>query len=197
MFEQMTGGRLQFAEPDDVRLLEDEHSVDLAGLTFGVRHAPGTHPDPRCSWTDAQGDIRRSCIPVTCCSPVRSDALDLPGGDTAQMMRSLSSVVLPQPRRWWCSRPREQTTIGQELTGNLFWNRPALLNLQQPPGVACEPAAAPRGVPEYPPGVSADFLAVRNTLGRAAELGGYGYIELPVFEDTAVFVSRVGDPPMS
>ena len=52
---------------------------------------------------------------------------------------------------------------------------------------------APRGVPEYLPGVSADFLAVRNTLGRAAELGGYGYIELPVFEDTAVFVRGVGE----
>ena len=58
--------------------------------------------------------------------------------------------------------------------------------------MACEPAAAPRGVPEYLPGVSADFLAVRNTLGRAAELGGYGYIELPVFEDTAVFVRGSG-----
>ena len=52
---------------------------------------------------------------------------------------------------------------------------------------------APRGVPEYLPGVSADFLAVRNTLGRAAELGGYGYIEMPVFEDTAVFVRGVGE----
>ncbi|MCU0278080.1 MAG: histidine--tRNA ligase [Candidatus Nanopelagicales bacterium] len=52
---------------------------------------------------------------------------------------------------------------------------------------------APRGVPEYLPPVSEDFLAVRNTLGRAAQLGGYGYIELPVFEDTAVFVRGVGE----
>ena len=52
---------------------------------------------------------------------------------------------------------------------------------------------APRGVPEYLPPDSADFLAVRNTLGRAAELAGYGYIELPVFEDTAVFVRGVGE----
>jgi histidyl-tRNA synthetase len=48
-------------------------------------------------------------------------------------------------------------------------------------------------VPEYLPPVSADFLAVRTTLGRAAELAGYGYIELPVFEDTAVFVRGVGE----
>ncbi len=52
---------------------------------------------------------------------------------------------------------------------------------------------APRGVPEYLPPLSADFLAVRNTLGRAAELAGYGYVELPVFEDTAVFVRGVGE----
>jgi len=52
---------------------------------------------------------------------------------------------------------------------------------------------APRGVPEYLPPDSADFLAVRNTLGRAAELAGYGYIEMPVFEDTAVFVRGVGE----
>jgi histidyl-tRNA synthetase len=52
---------------------------------------------------------------------------------------------------------------------------------------------APRGVPEYYPPQSADFLAVRDTLGRAAELAGYGYIELPVFEDTAVFVRGVGE----
>jgi histidyl-tRNA synthetase len=52
---------------------------------------------------------------------------------------------------------------------------------------------APRGVPEYLPPVSADFLAVRDTLGRAAQLAGYGYIELPVFEDTSVFVRGVGE----
>ena len=52
---------------------------------------------------------------------------------------------------------------------------------------------APRGVPEYLPPDSAGFLAVRNTLGRAAELAGYGYIELAVFEDTSVFVRGVGE----
>ncbi len=34
---------------------------------------------------------------------------------------------------------------------------------------------------------------MRNTLGRAAQLAGYGYIELAVFEDTAVFVRGVGE----
>ena len=85
-----------------MRLLEDEHSVDLAGLTFGVRHAPGHTPGSTVFLTDAQGDIppvMYSGDPLFAGSIGRTD---LPGGDTAQMMRSLSSVVLPQPRRWWC-----------------------------------------------------------------------------------------------
>lgn len=52
---------------------------------------------------------------------------------------------------------------------------------------------APRGVPEYLPPESAQFLAVRDTLGRAAALAGYGYVELPIFEDTAVYVRGVGE----
>ena len=59
----------------------------------------------------------------------------------------------------------EQTTIGQELTGNPFWNRPA-----------AEPAAATGAwlvsllqhlaVPEYLPGISADFLAAQHAGSR-------------------------------
>lgn len=52
---------------------------------------------------------------------------------------------------------------------------------------------APKGVAEYLPPESAEFLAVREALLRPAELAGYGYIELPVFEDTALFVRGVGE----
>jgi histidyl-tRNA synthetase len=52
---------------------------------------------------------------------------------------------------------------------------------------------APKGVPEYVPPDSATFLAVRNGLAAAVERAGYGYIELPVFEDTALFVRGVGE----
>src|SRR3954470_20680399 len=53
--------------------------------------------------------------------------------------------------------------------------------------------AAPKGVPEYLPPVSAAWLAIKDTLARQATLAGYGYIELPVFEDTALFVRGVGE----
>ena len=53
--------------------------------------------------------------------------------------------------------------------------------------------AAPKGVPEYLPPVSASWLAVKDTLARQATLAGYGYIELPVFEETALYVRGVGE----
>src|SRR5215469_17826977 len=52
---------------------------------------------------------------------------------------------------------------------------------------------APKGVPDYVPPASATFLAVRDALLHAAELAGYGYIELPVFEDTQLFARGVGE----
>lgn len=52
---------------------------------------------------------------------------------------------------------------------------------------------APKGVPDYVPPRSAAFLAVRDALSRPAHHAGYGYIELPVYEDTALFVRGVGE----
>jgi histidyl-tRNA synthetase len=52
---------------------------------------------------------------------------------------------------------------------------------------------APKGIPEYFPPRSAAFLAVRETLAEAARRAGYGYIELPIFEDTALFARGVGE----
>ncbi|BDT98891.1 histidine--tRNA ligase [Nocardia sputorum] len=52
---------------------------------------------------------------------------------------------------------------------------------------------APKGVPDYVPPGSAEFVAVRDGLLRAARLAGYGHIELPVFEDTGLFARGVGE----
>ncbi|MBF6463886.1 histidine--tRNA ligase [Nocardia beijingensis] len=53
--------------------------------------------------------------------------------------------------------------------------------------------SAPKGVPDYVPPGSAEFVAVRDGLLRAARLAGYGHIELPVFEDTGLFARGVGE----
>ncbi|WP_405493443.1 histidine--tRNA ligase [Nocardia sp. NBC_00511] len=52
---------------------------------------------------------------------------------------------------------------------------------------------APKGVPDYVPPVSAEFVAVRDGLVHAARLAGYGHIELPIFEETALFKRGVGE----
>ena len=53
--------------------------------------------------------------------------------------------------------------------------------------------SAPKGVPEYLPPASATFLAVHEALAAPAVAAGYGYIELPVFEDTSLYVRGVGE----
>lgn len=53
--------------------------------------------------------------------------------------------------------------------------------------------AAPKGVPDYVPPASAGFVAVRDGLLTVARRAGYGDIELPIFEDTALFARGVGE----
>lgn len=53
--------------------------------------------------------------------------------------------------------------------------------------------AAPKGVPDYVPPRSGAFLAVRDGLARPARVAGYGYLELPVFEETDLFARGVGE----
>lgn len=52
---------------------------------------------------------------------------------------------------------------------------------------------APKGVPDYYPPDSENFLYIKNTLAAAAISAGYGYVELPVFEDTQLFIRGVGE----
>ncbi|UBI06094.1 histidine--tRNA ligase [Corynebacterium falsenii] len=53
--------------------------------------------------------------------------------------------------------------------------------------------SAPKGVPDYVPPTSAEFFAVRNAFIGAAHTAGYEHIELPVFEETALYARGVGE----
>jgi histidyl-tRNA synthetase len=53
--------------------------------------------------------------------------------------------------------------------------------------------SAPKGVPDYYPPDSARFVAVRSALLDAARRAAYSDIELPIFEDTALFARGVGE----
>lgn len=56
-----------------------------------------------------------------------------------------------------------------------------------------ESLKAPKGVPDYLPPDSAAFVAVRDGLLGEARRAGYGDVELPIFEDTALFARGVGE----
>jgi len=55
------------------------------------------------------------------------------------------------------------------------------------------PFQAPKGVPDYVPPRSEHLLAVRDAMTAPLRLAGYGYLELPVFEDTSLFARGVGE----
>lgn len=52
---------------------------------------------------------------------------------------------------------------------------------------------APKGVAEYVAPESEAFLRVQDAICQAARRAGYSYVELPIFEDTAVFERGVGE----
>lgn len=51
---------------------------------------------------------------------------------------------------------------------------------------------APKGVPDYAQKDGVEFLAIRNSLVAPIISAGYQYIELPVYEDTSLYVRGVG-----
>ena len=53
--------------------------------------------------------------------------------------------------------------------------------------------SVPKGVPDYFPPQSAAFYKVRQTMVEQAHLSGFQHIELPIFEDTALFARGVGE----
>ena len=53
--------------------------------------------------------------------------------------------------------------------------------------------SAPKGVPDYVPPQSREFLAVRETFTQQAHRAGFEHIELPIFEDTHLFARGVGE----
>ncbi len=112
-------GAADFAEPSEVRSLADGARLDIAGMSFVADHAPGhtpgstafravSSPEPMMLSGDLlfAGSIGRT---------------DLPGGDHAAMLDSLSRVVLTQPDEMRVLPGHGPgTTIGDERRENPF-----------------------------------------------------------------------------
>jgi len=90
---------LTYTAPDDVRRLDDATPMTLAGLTITVDHAPGHTPG---SVLFRLAEVPAGSDEIVTGTVLSGDVLfagsigrtDLPGGDTAAMMRSLATKVL-------------------------------------------------------------------------------------------------------
>ena len=112
--QQLFGG-ITFTEPDEVLELADGMTLDLAGVSLVVDHAPGHTPGSvtfRLSDTMFTGDL------LFAGSIGRTD---LPGGDYQTILDSLARVCLPLPDETVVlSGHGPQTTIGAERASNPF-----------------------------------------------------------------------------
>jgi hydroxyacylglutathione hydrolase len=113
---------LTFAEPDDVRLLEDGADLELAGLTLRVEHSPG-HTSGSVVFCAAAADVDGT--PTMFSGDLlfagSIGRMDLPGGSESAMASSLRRVVLPKPDHM-VVRPGHgpDTTIGRERAANPY-----------------------------------------------------------------------------
>ena len=111
----MFGGRLEWSEPSDARLLDTSVPLTLAGIDFTVDLAPGHTPGSvvfESEQTLFSGDV------LFAGSIGRTD---LPGGSWEQMQDSLARVILPRADVGvvHCGHG-PSTTIGRERVTNPF-----------------------------------------------------------------------------
>jgi hydroxyacylglutathione hydrolase len=137
LLERLTGGPASFTEPDDVRELTDGAELALAGLTFQAIHAPGHTPGSTMfeAAYPAHPDIDSVVFSGDVLFAGSIGRTDLPGGNMADMLRSLRTKVLPLPDTVAVLPGHgPQTTMARERVGN-----PYLQNLAE-----LSPPAAPR-----------------------------------------------------
>ena len=123
----LLGGRHEFVEPDDVRELADEQVLELAGLRLLVDHTPG-HTEGSVTFRTpyAGPDVSEVMFSGDLLFAGSIGRTDLPGGDHATMLRSLTDKVLPLADDVVVLPGHgEQTSIGRERATNPF-----LLDLQ-------------------------------------------------------------------
>jgi glyoxylase-like metal-dependent hydrolase (beta-lactamase superfamily II) len=114
------GGRLELREPREVRTLDDGAVLEPAGLRFRVDHAPG-HTPGSALFTTATDDGDEVILAGDTLFAGSIGRTDLPGGDPAQMMRSLrDKLLIRDDAAYVLPGHGATTTIGQERASNPF-----------------------------------------------------------------------------
>lgn len=118
---QMFGGRFAWTEPSDVRVLADGATLDLAGLSLVVEHAPGHTRGSVVFIAPADGDGPPVMFSGDLLFEGSIGRTDLPGGSSEQMMTSLARVVLAKDDAMVVLPGHGgQTTIGRERVTNPY-----------------------------------------------------------------------------
>jgi hydroxyacylglutathione hydrolase len=119
--QMLLGGQHSFVEPDDVRELADGQSLELAGLQLVVDHTPGHTQGSVTFRTPYDDDVPEVMFAGDLLFAGSIGRTDLPGGDHAQMLRTLASKVLPLDDRIVVLPGHgPQTTIGRERGTNPY-----------------------------------------------------------------------------
>jgi glyoxylase-like metal-dependent hydrolase (beta-lactamase superfamily II) len=120
----MTKNSLELTEPEEIRTFEVDGSLELAGLTMTVRHAPG-HTEGSAVFEFDDGEPVMFSGDLLFAGSV--GRTDLPGGDPAAMRASLHRVVLSAPDSMIVMPGHgPQTTIGDERASNPFLREPGM-----------------------------------------------------------------------
>ena len=120
------GARLvvgDLAERDDVRELADGQAIDLAGMSFLIDHTPG-HTEGSVTFRTPYPDHAEVSDVMFSGDLLFAGSIgrtDLPGGDHATMLQSLTTKVLPLADDIVVLPGHgEQTSIGRERATNPF-----------------------------------------------------------------------------
>ncbi|MFC8227907.1 MBL fold metallo-hydrolase [Streptomyces sp. NPDC057287] len=116
-------GELTVGEPDDVHELGDGAVLNLAGLEFGVAHAPGHTKGSVTFRMPEAADVPQVLFSGDLLFAGSVGRTDMPGGDPAELLDSLARVCLPlDDSTVVLSGHGPQTTIGRERASNPYMN---------------------------------------------------------------------------
>jgi hydroxyacylglutathione hydrolase len=114
------GGRFALREPREVKRLDDGAALELADLTLRVDHTPG-HTPGSVVFSTATEDGDEVILAGDTLFAGSIGRTDLPGGDTATMMRSLRDKLLTRSDAAHVLPGHgPTTTIGRERAANPF-----------------------------------------------------------------------------
>ena len=121
---ELFGGRLPYTEPEDVAELPDRGTVEIAGLSITIDHAPGHTPGSvlfRVPEAPAGWEAQGFCLSGDVLFAGSSGRTDLPGGSMPEMLASLRDRILSLPDETAVLPGHgPATTIGRERTTNPY-----------------------------------------------------------------------------